>query len=181
MCEHVVTPALAKQDPSAPNSSIVRARVPSPGRRRRRRRSGPEPHGKPIRQPAACVVLAGWRPGDGDIGAGHQRAGRECVSDTGGAPRDQRNVVFLEVVPFDSLAKTVSDHLTKGRQVAVTGRLEQNEWTAKDGSKRSRIQVMADTCPFYRPRRPRSKACSPSPSGVGSPLSGLPTPFPARG
>lgn len=61
--------------------------------------------------------------------------------------------VFVEVVTFDGLAKTVSDFLAKGRQVAMSGRLEQNEWTAEDGSKRSRLQVIADEVSFLdRPK-----------------------------
>jgi single-stranded DNA-binding protein len=35
-----------------------------------------------------------------------------------------------------------AEHLAKGRQVAVTGRLTYREWEAKDGSKRSKHQVI---------------------------------------
>ena len=56
--------------------------------------------------------------------------------------------VFIDVVTFDGLAKTVADHLTKGRQVAVTGRLEQAEWTTGDGEYRSKHQIIADEVAF---------------------------------
>ena len=55
---------------------------------------------------------------------------------------------FVDVVCFDALAGTCADWLTKGREVAVVGRLRLNEWTAKDGEKRSRIQVVADAVQF---------------------------------
>ncbi|MCA1845994.1 MAG: single-stranded DNA-binding protein [Actinobacteria bacterium] len=56
--------------------------------------------------------------------------------------------VFIEVVAFDKLASTVADHLAKGRQVAVAGRLEQAEWTTQEGDYRSKHQVIADEVMF---------------------------------
>jgi single-strand DNA-binding protein len=43
------------------------------------------------------------------------------------------------------MAENVSESLTRGSRVVVTGRLEQRSWEDKnDGSKRSRIEVIAD-------------------------------------
>ncbi len=61
---------------------------------------------------------------------------------------EDAGAVFIDVVSFDGLAKTVADHLTKGRQVAVTGRLEQAEWTNQEGEYRSKHQVIADEVAF---------------------------------
>jgi single-strand DNA-binding protein len=45
--------------------------------------------------------------------------------------------------------------LTKGREVAVVGKLRLNEWTSKDGERRSRIQVVADAVQFLgKPTKP---------------------------
>ena len=49
---------------------------------------------------------------------------------------------------FDKLAATCAEWLTKGREVAVVGKLRLNEWTSKDGERRSRIQVIADAVQF---------------------------------
>lgn len=69
------------------------------------------------------------------------------------ADGEDPGAVFVEVVTFDGLAKTVAEYLAKGRQVAVAGRLEQTDWTAEDGSKRSRLQVVADEVSFLdRPK-----------------------------
>ena len=55
---------------------------------------------------------------------------------------------FVDIVTFDKLAATCGEYLTKGREVAVVGKLRLNEWTTKDGERRSRIQVVADAVQF---------------------------------
>ena len=57
--------------------------------------------------------------------------------------------VFLDVVSFGALASACAKHLEQGRQVAVSGHLEQNEWADKEtGEKRSRIEVVAEEIDF---------------------------------
>ena len=55
---------------------------------------------------------------------------------------------FVDIVTFDKLAATCGEYLTKGRQVAVVGRLRLNEWTTPDGERRSKLQVVADDVSF---------------------------------
>jgi single-strand DNA-binding protein len=55
---------------------------------------------------------------------------------------------FVDIVTFDKLAATCAEWLTKGREVAVVGKLRLNEWTSKDGEHRSKIQVVADSVQF---------------------------------
>jgi single-strand DNA-binding protein len=55
---------------------------------------------------------------------------------------------FVDIVTFDKLAATCGEYLTKGREVAVVGKLRLNEWTTKDGERRSRLQVVADAVQF---------------------------------
>ena len=55
---------------------------------------------------------------------------------------------FVDIATLDKLAATCAEYLTKGREVAVVGRLRLNEWTSKDGERRSRIQVVADAVQF---------------------------------
>ena len=61
---------------------------------------------------------------------------------------EDAGAVFIDVVTFDGLAKTCADHLVKGRQVSVTGRLEQDEWTGQDGDYRSKHKIIADEVGF---------------------------------
>ena len=55
---------------------------------------------------------------------------------------------FVDIVTFDKLAATCAEWLTKGREVAVVGKLRLNEWTSRDGEHRSKIQVVADAVQF---------------------------------
>ena len=65
-------------------------------------------------------------------------------------PRRDREAapVYVDVVAFDKLADLCAKHLEKGRQVAISGRLEYSEWEAKDGSKRSKHEVVAGDVEF---------------------------------
>ena len=63
-------------------------------------------------------------------------------------PPRRRCVDFVDIVTFDKLASTCGDWLTKGREVAVVGKLRLNEWTGRDGERRSKIQVVADAVQF---------------------------------
>ena len=57
----------------------------------------------------------------------------------------EEQVSFFDVVCWREMAENVSESLTKGTRVIVNGRLEQQTWDDKnDGSKRSKIQVVAD-------------------------------------
>jgi single-strand DNA-binding protein len=57
------------------------------------------------------------------------------------------------------LAATCGEWLTKGREVAVVGKLRLNEWTSKDGERRSKIQVVADAVQFLgAPSKPAKPA-----------------------
>lgn len=55
---------------------------------------------------------------------------------------------FIDVVTFDKLAATCGEWLTKGREVAVVGKLRLNEWTSREGERRSKVQVVADAVTF---------------------------------
>jgi single-strand DNA-binding protein len=54
--------------------------------------------------------------------------------------RDEQPL-FIDVATFGASADACAKYLTKGRQIAVTGRLGYREWQAEDGSKRSKHEV----------------------------------------
>ncbi len=58
---------------------------------------------------------------------------------------DEDVTSFFDVVTWDTLAENVAESLDKGMRVVVTGRLEQRSWNDKEGNKRSRIEVIADS------------------------------------
>ncbi len=58
------------------------------------------------------------------------------------------NVSFIPIVVWNKQAETCSKFLSKGKQIAVDGRLEQRSWVGQDGTKRSVIEVIADRIEF---------------------------------
>ncbi len=67
--------------------------------------------------------------------------------------------VFVDVVVWDKQAENCTQYLSKGSPVLVDGRLQMDEWTNKEGEKRSKLRVRANTVQFLsgqRPARPQS-------------------------
>jgi single-strand DNA-binding protein len=60
------------------------------------------------------------------------------------AVNDQKDQppMFIDVAAFGSQADACAKYLTKGRAIAVTGRLVYREWVADDGTRRSKHQVI---------------------------------------
>ena len=55
---------------------------------------------------------------------------------------------FFDVVVWGPQGENCAKYLSKGREVAVDGRLDQRSWDAQDGTKRSKVEVVADTVMF---------------------------------
>jgi single-strand DNA-binding protein len=51
---------------------------------------------------------------------------------------------YIDVTMFGSRGEAVSRFLTKGKQIAVEGKLRWREWESQAGEKRSAIEVVAD-------------------------------------
>ena len=51
---------------------------------------------------------------------------------------------FIDVTMFGSRGEAVSRFLSKGKQIAVEGKLRWHEWESAAGEKRSGIEVVAD-------------------------------------
>ena len=52
---------------------------------------------------------------------------------------------FFEVKAFGKLFESQHPYLTKGANVTVEGKLKQESWETKDGSKRSKVVIVSDT------------------------------------
>jgi single-strand DNA-binding protein len=59
--------------------------------------------------------------------------------------RRDDGAVFVDITCFEGQARACADHLAKGRQVAISGRLELDQWKADDGTNRSRLYVIAQS------------------------------------
>lgn len=55
---------------------------------------------------------------------------------------------FFDVVVWGQQGENCAQYLSKGREVAVDGRLDQRSWEAQDGSKRSKVEIIAETVVF---------------------------------
>ena len=66
--------------------------------------------------------------------------------DPAGEPKEE--VTFVEVTVWGRQAETVASYLTKGRAVAVEGRLQLDAWQTESGERRSRLKVVAQRVTF---------------------------------
>ena len=60
----------------------------------------------------------------------------------------ERQTDFIDIVAWRRLAEQVTQHLTKGRLVAVEGRLQIRSYETQDGQKRKAAEVVADAVRF---------------------------------
>ena len=58
------------------------------------------------------------------------------------------NVSFFDIVTFDRQAETCNEYLEKGRPVLIEGKLQQRRWEAQDGTKRNKIEIIANSVTF---------------------------------
>jgi single-strand DNA-binding protein len=59
---------------------------------------------------------------------------------------------YFSISVFGNQAESCTQYLSKGRPVAVDGRLEWREWQAQDGAKRESVEVVADSVQFLGSR-----------------------------
>lgn len=96
--------------------------------------------------------------------------------------------VFVDVAVWDKQADLCRTYLSKGSPILIEGKLQMDEWTSKEGEKRSKLRVRAERIQFLGARRggtegepgapgparrpasgPRSEDESPSPADAGEP------------
>jgi len=68
---------------------------------------------------------------------------KERVRDAQGNWTDGK-ATFLDILCFGKEAENLTESVLKGDSVIVIGRMQQNEWTDDEGSKRVTYQVVAD-------------------------------------
>lgn len=78
---------------------------------------------------------------------------RLAVNRAGKQAEGQPTADFFDIVAWQKTADFVSKYFHKGMQVAVEGRLRNDQWTDKEGQKRFRTQVTADQVYFAEGRR----------------------------
>jgi single-strand DNA-binding protein len=59
---------------------------------------------------------------------------------------------YFDVTVWGNQGESCAQFLSKGRPVAVDGRLDWREWEAQDGTKRQAVEIIADTVQFLGSR-----------------------------
>jgi single-strand DNA-binding protein len=60
----------------------------------------------------------------------------------------KEDVVFVDVEAWGRTAELVGQYLVKGRSCFIEGRLKLDQWEDKDGQKRSKLTVVAESVQF---------------------------------
>jgi single-strand DNA-binding protein len=100
----------------------------------------------------------------GTAGADLRLAVNRNYTTQGGEKRE--DTCFLTVVVWGKQAESCGEYLDKGSPILVEGRLQTREWEAKDGGKRTVIEVVAERVQFMgrgRATAPATVAASAEP------------------
>ncbi len=76
-------------------------------------------------------------------------------------------VDFFDISAWRELGETVANYKKKGDPILVEGRLQYRTWEAQDGSKRSKVDVVADNVQFLSGPRDGDAAGSSGSAGGG--------------
>ena len=91
---------------------------------------------------------------------------------------------YFDIDVFGAQGENCAQYLSKGRQVAIEGRLRWRSWETPEGQKRSAVSVVANSVQFIGPRDAGAQSggwSGPSaPKGGGAGFTG-PGPEPAKG
>ena len=60
----------------------------------------------------------------------------------------KEKVAFIDITVWGKQAENCSEYLSKGRSVAIDGRLTFSQWETDDGQKRSKLEVTAEKVVF---------------------------------
>lgn len=84
----------------------------------------------------------------------------------------ERGTDFIDIVAWRKLAEQVTQHLSKGRLVAVEGRLQIRSYETQDGQKRKVAEVVADGVRFLDRKATGPQADAPAQEAETEPADG---------
>jgi single-strand DNA-binding protein len=79
----------------------------------------------------------------------------------------REETLFIDVVAWSKQAEACAEYLAKGSAIFVDGRLQSREYDAKDGSRRTVVEVVADTVQFLT-RKPGAPTAGGAEIAAGS-------------
>ena len=79
---------------------------------------------------------------------------------------EKSEVCFIDCVAFGKTGENINKYMEKGKPIFIEGRLTFAQWTAQDGSKKSKHKVTVDNFQFLGEgqKKPTTKQDSPAPS-----------------
>lgn len=66
---------------------------------------------------------------------------------------ERETKLFIQCQAWRGAADFIAKYFQRGQEIAVDGRLETNEWTDKNGGKRSDVVMTVDNVSFCGPKR----------------------------
>ena len=81
-----------------------------------------------------------------------------CDDDLKDKTTGERKTNFFNVAAWRHTADFVTKYVSKGALVMIDGKLSQREWTGKDGSKKSSVEIIADNVYFAEKKRDSDSA-----------------------
>lgn len=72
--------------------------------------------------------------------------------------------MFIDLTFWGRTAETTNQYFRKGSKILVEGRLVQEQWTAEDGSKKSKHSVSVDNVIFVEPKKQGDEDITQKPS-----------------
>ena len=69
---------------------------------------------------------------------------------------EKKKAHFFDLTAFGKVAENLAKFKKKGEEVLISGRLDHQTWEAKDGSKRSKIEVIAFSVEFIGGKKKES-------------------------
>ena len=67
-------------------------------------------------------------------------------------PGQDKGADFVRVAAWDKQGELCARFLSKGKRVAIDGRLRSRSWEDADGKRRSAVEVVANSVQFLSPR-----------------------------
>lgn len=82
----------------------------------------------------------------------------------------EKQADFIDIVAWRQSAEFAANYLSKGRLVAVQGRIQSRSWVQPDGQKRYKTEIVADSIQgLDRPKEGQAPARETEGGGSGSP------------
>lgn len=83
---------------------------------------------------------------------------------------ERKEVAFIDCAMFGKRAESLGKHFHKGDPILIEGRIRQENWEAKDGTKRSKLTILADSWEFVGGKGSNATAGTDEPAGDSLPF-----------